>query len=267
MAQFVDRIERGMLRKLDAKRRVEDEKYNAVKATIPEAAFNLELVDLPFSTRLYDLLLNEGYKTAGDLMLQMALESDEILKISGVGPRALDEIKSIISTLEFPEPIVEEISEESEINILEEPTEDQGEIAEIEVLEDSLPETTQEEEFFEEQLPESDLTSQVETTLENDVDEIVAGELLEAVQTEPEEQEESLEDLFKLRPETFGDQLEEFVGDIEEDEDEESSPKKGKKAKKKKRRNVEMEYDPDLDIMVVKRKRKRTGDWDDNWEL
>ena len=267
MAQFVDRIERGMLRKLDAKRRIEDEKYNTVKATIPEAAFELELVDLPFSAKLYELLVDAGYKTAGDLMLQMTLDSDEILRISGVGPRALDEIKSILSTLEFPEPIVEEISEEVESEISEEPITVHGEVAEIEAAVDSSLEATQEEEIVENQISTLDLSSQVETSLEEDAKEIVTDVLQEAVIAEPEEQEESLEDLFKLRPETFGDQLVEFESDIEEDEEDDSVPKKGKKAKKKKRKNVEMEYDPDLDIMVVKRKRKRTGDWDDSWEL
>ena len=267
MAQFVDRIERGMLRKLDAKRRVEDEKYNAVKETIPAAAFELELVDLPFSAKLYDLLIDSGYRTAGELMIQMALDSDEILRISGVGPRAMDEIKSILTTLEFPEAVEVEFFEETETGLQETPEVDQTEEIVTDAVTDSILEEAVVGETIDEQAVELEVGFAQEPVIDEQVEEMPAEPAQELVAEETEELEESLEDLFKLRPETFGDQLDEFESDIEEDEDEDSVPKKGKKAKKKKRRNVEMEYDPDLDVMVVKRKRKRTSDWDESWNL
>jgi N utilization substance protein A len=78
-----------------------------------------------------------------------------------------------------------------------------------------------------------------------------------------EDEEKSLDSLFKLRPEVFT----EAVSSDEEDDDE-LGPKKGAKAKKKKRKFTEMEYDPDRDVMVVKKKRKRgTGEWEDTWDL
>jgi len=100
------------------------------------------------------------------------------------------------------------------------------------------------------------------------------GEVLELFEpTEPvtvegssplaiEDEEKSLDSLFKLRPEVFT----EAVSSDEEDDDE-LGPKKGAKAKKKKRKFTEMEYDPDRDVMVVKKKKKRgAGDWE-NWDF
>ncbi len=99
------------------------------------------------------------------------------------------------------------------------------------------------------------------------------GEVLEVIEpTEPvtaegssplaiEDEEKSLDFLFKLRPEAFT----EVVSSDEEDD--ELGPKKGAKAKKKKRKFTEMEYDPDRDVMVVKKKKKHgTGDWE-NWDF
>jgi transcription termination/antitermination protein NusA len=266
MAQFVDRVERGMLRQLDAERRAEDERYQEVRKTIPDPAFELELVDLPLSTKLYDLLVDAGYKTAGDLMLQLAIDSDLILGISGVGPRAMDEIKSILTTLEFPEKAEGEILAETAVEASEEIITDQLVVEDHEAVTDIPVETLEEAGIKAEVEDELELETMVEVdSIPANLEEISPVEpVIEA--EEPEEQVESLEELFKLRPETFGEQLEEFESEIEEDEESEVS-KKGKKGKKKKRKNVEMEYDPDLDIMVVKRKRKRTGDWDDNWDL
>lgn len=268
LAQFIDRIERGMLRRLDEEKRAEDEMFKEVRATIPDAAFEFELVDLPFSTKLYDLLIDAGYKTAGDVMLQMAIDSDQILAISGVGPRAMDEIKSILSTLEFPELIVEDAAEEEVLEGAESPATvvDEAQEAEVEtaLMAEELAEPVEAETIE----PETELEGVTDTEAEGTVelvDEIPQGELA-VEEEEKEEQVESLEELFILRPETFTERFDDYEGEAEEEEDADV-PKKGKRAKKKKRRNVEMEYDPDLDIMVVKRKRKRSGEWDDEWDL
>ena len=73
--------------------------------------------------------------------------------------------------------------------------------------------------------------------------------------------EESLDELFTLKPEAFS------IDEVEEEEDDEEGfdRKTRKKKKAKKRRAQEMEYDPDRDVMLVKRKRKHGLDWEDDW--
>jgi transcription termination/antitermination protein NusA len=264
LAQFVDRVERGIIRRRESERREEDTRYKELKATIPETVFEIPLVDLPLSDKLFDLLSEAGYDSAGSLLLQIKLDPDEILKINGVGPRAMDEIKSILSTLEFPE---QQISGES-VESLEQPElaaetapigeierEEIGEELEVSTIEElSIPEgeplATNMGAFESPDQPVEEIEVELETQLE------------ETGEEEPVE----LEDLFALRPEKFD--TSSFEVDEESDEEDALLPKKGKKAKKKKkRRNVEMEYDPDLDIMVVKRKRKGESEWEDEWEI
>jgi N utilization substance protein A len=253
LSQFVDRVERGIIRRREFERREEDARYKEIKNTIPEAAFNIQLVDLPLSDKLYDVLSEAGYDSAGSVMLQFKLDVDEILKINGVGPRAIDELRSILSTLEFQEPELPGVPEEAL----------PPEAAESIVI----PEEVAPEQFEEEaEIPVEEIPEPETETLPADLTDVEPEEAVTIAVGEPEAEPVELEDLFTLRPEKFDSTY--FDEEYEEEEDEEAlTPKKGKKAKKKKkRRNVEMEYDPDLDIMVVKRKRKGVGEWDENWD-
>lgn len=249
LSQFVDRVERGILRQRGVERMVEEARYNEVRATIPDAAFSLSLEDLPFSTRVYDALTEAGYDSAGSVMLQMQLDSDAILALVGLGPKSMAEIKSILSTLELPQ---EQILEEPEPVI-------ETSIGEIEPLLEEV-ETQLEEplEVEEGELASIDEQPEIMTAMEEVALEEVEGEVEEEVETEPLlEEVPDLEDMFTLKPD-------EFIPPDEEEED--GLPKKGKKAKKKKK-YVEMEYDPDRDVVVVRRKRKRSGsEWEDGWE-
>ena len=248
LAQFVDRVERGIIRQRESDRRAEDERYKELRSSIPEAAFSMYLEDLPLSTKLYELLFEAGYDTVGSLMLQIKQDPDVILALGGVGPRAMDEIKTILSTIEFPQPAEAE-PVEAETQVVEPQAEAEVEIQPAaEVVE--LP--------VEIESAETELIVEPESMTEG-----AAVETEPVVETETEQEEEpaELDKLFTLRPEIL------IRDDSEDEEDEEGQlDKKGKKGKKKKRKNVEMEYDPDLNIMVVKRKRKNE-DWDENWNL
>jgi N utilization substance protein A len=188
-------------------------------------------------------------------MLQLGLDSDAILALGGIGPKALDEIKSVISSIKFA---VEE----------EMPVEPVPAVQEPEMPEEGIPIAIE---------PALALEAPVEFAPEVDITEVEVepeGEAPEVVEpTEPaiaegssavsiEDEEKSLDSLFKLRPEVFTEAV-----SSDEEEDDELGPKKGAKAKKKKRKFTEMEYDPDRDVMVVKKKKKRgTGDWE-NWDF
>jgi len=256
IAQFVDRVERGIIRRRHIEKSEADERYKIVRGSIPEKAFTKFLEDLPFSVRIYNLLSEAGYDTLGSLMLQLELDSDEILALGGIGPKALDEIKSVIAAIKFA--VEEEVTAET-VQPPEQPEvvdEAIPLVMEPQVVIESLVEVASGEEV----IPvESEPSVEVQEVSEPDEPVIAVTAAAETV----EDEEKSLDSLFKLRPEVFT----EVVSEDEEEEDE-LGAKKGQKAKKKKRKFTEVEFDPDRGVMVVKKKRKRgTGDWEDNWNL
>jgi len=256
IAQFVDRVERGIIRRRHIEKSEADERYKIVRGSIPEKAFTIFLEDLPFSVRIYNLLSEAGYDTLGSLMLQLELDSDEILALGGIGPKALDEIKSVIAAIKFA--VEEEVTAETvqppeQPEVVEEAI---PVVMEPQVVIESLVEVAPGEEVVAVESEPSVEVQEVSEPIEPVIAVTAAAETVE-------DEEKSLDSLFKLRPEVFT----EVVSEDEEEEDE-LGAKKGKKAKKKKRKFTEVEYDPDRGVMVVKKKRKRgTGDWEDNWNL
>jgi N utilization substance protein A len=250
LLQFVDRVERGVLRKRQAVKLEENEQYQAIRSKIPEQAFSIYLEDLPLSVRTFSALSEAGYDSLGGLMLQIELDSDAILRLGGIGPKALEEIKTVIATMQFEGTVVEPEGEAEAASVIE---------SEVEPKEAAVPETSDAIVLEPAEIPEA-----VEGVAEGlPVEE---GAALVEVAVEPStvetEAEENLDQLFKVSSEML------ISRELDEDEDDEDSSKKDKKGKKKKRKHIEMEYDPDRDIMIVKHPRKRgEGDWDDDWKI
>jgi hypothetical protein len=261
MSQFVDRVERGLIHRRTAEKLAEEQRRKETRATIPEAAFTMSLDELTLTDRIYDLLCSSGYETIGDLMFQLALDEDAVLGISGIGPKAMDEIKEKIASISFPTPQPEEIP----VEVVEQ-LEPEIEAA----IEISLP-VTEELEALEhaEELEESAVSqlSPIEeiTTINEEVSvtpELIGEENVPVVSGEGVEATEKpidFNEIFTLRPETL------VIEEADEEEKEEDLDQDGKKKKKKKKKFVEVVYDPDRDITLVKRKRKRGGDWEDDW--
>jgi len=283
LTQFVDRVERGLIRQLEEEVRIEMERELEVRATIPVGAFDIPLEKFEVSDRVYAIVSETGLSTVGDLILQMRLDPDSIWRLSGIGPKAMQQleeaIENIVARLKEEEEAadaerlaaealqaesVAEIEKEpSEIpeapKELEEPLVTAGEIPKLE-------ETTVEveEEGHEEEIQPEVETAQldVEAVAEEGTAEPEIAEEAEPVETveelEVEEEPSSLDEIFALRPEVL-----EFEQNGDEDEEEDSEQKK---AKKKKKKYVEVEYDPDRDAIVAKKKRKRGDlDWDGEW--
>jgi len=264
LSQFVDRIERGIIDLHQTERTAELERLAAARETIPGPAFEMPLEELNFTERITRLLSEAGLKTVGDLMLQMNLDSDVILSLNGIGPKAMENIENTLAEVTFPEPEieVEEIEAEEvegelqpEAEVVEEAVEEEAERGEVkdEVAEVDLVTDTPQAEELEEAEPS---------------DEVVAGEDQaeqdEGIEEGEEELPESLEEIFALEPEAFDVDL--SAVDFEE-EGEEEETESDKKKKEKKKKYVEMEYDPDEDVVIVKRKRKRDDeDWGKDWE-
>jgi N utilization substance protein A len=287
LAQFVDRVERGVIEHRHEKKRIEKERREAALGAVPEEAFEMQLEELELSTRVHSLLEEAGYDTVGDLMVQMHMDSDAITDLSGVGPKSMEEIETTLAEVSFPQ-VEEEAAAEVQEQVAPEMVTPQveeaepvAEIASIEVqAEAQVPaEEVSVEEPAAEEVPEEEVeeveaaeveAAEVEALREEPVAAVQGEVPAEEVEQAPEEEEQPspLDELFDFKPEDF----EKFIPDEEEfeeeeEEEEEGSGKSKKKKKKKKKKYVELEYDPEQDVVIVKRKRKRGGgDWDDDWE-
>jgi len=254
LSKFVDRIEQGIVGIQQAERSAELEIIAQAKEKIPAAAFEMPLEELNFTERITNLLVEAGNKTVGDMILQMELDSDAILSLNGIGPKAMETFENSLAEVTFPEPVVEE--PETEVEVVEEPA------AEAEVVEGEEP--VEEAEAVEEQ----DETPQVEEpdSAKPELEAEAVGEEKEtAEEPEPEaETDASFEEILDLEPDAFDIELaeSEFTEEGEEEED------ARKKKKEKKKKFVEMEYDPDQDVVIVKRKHKRDEeDWEKDWDF
>ncbi len=278
LTQFVDRVERGLIRQRQADKLAEEERLRIAQADIPASAFEIPLEDFEVSDRVYAVISEAGYQSVGDLMLQMRINPDAILRLSGMGPKAMKELETALEKYSLPvpeeEPLVIEVAPlepvaglttaemEAPVDEAIEPVIAAGAEAEpiatvegqVEVLPESIEPLAEPVSAVEAEAVVEKVESEAQLAETAEVTPSVEGE--QPVEEEPG----SLDELFALRPEVL-----EFIST---DDDEEEDETDGKKKKKKKKKYVEMEYDPDKDVMVVKKKRKRGGlDFDDNWDL
>jgi N utilization substance protein A len=260
--QFVDRIERSVIEMRQKERREAAEERKAVVDAIPEEAFEAPIEELEISQRICTLLREAGIETIGDLMAQMQIDSDRILALQGIGPKAMEDIQAALANVSFAAPVapveVETVAEtpaeaeavEAEA-AAEMDTEAVQEAAEVVEAKAVVPEVETEEAVEEGVATEEVIgeEEEVETAEEEPLIEVDEAEIADR----------SLDELFELKPEIF-----EIEIDSESEEDDEYADRKGlpKRKKKKKKKFVEMEYDPDKDVIIVKKKRKRG---DDEW--
>ena len=260
MSQFVDRVERGLIHRRTVEKLADELHRKETRASIQEAAFAMNLEELALSGRIHDLLRASGYETIGDLMFQLAFDEDAVLGISGIGPKAMDEIKEKLASISFPTPQPEEVQEivvEQVEPVVEAPVEISlpgAQESEVIVRVEELAEAVEIQ-----QTP----VDETKTTLESiSVEPELVGEgqvpVASVEGVEETEKPVDFNEIFTLRPEAL------IIEGTDEDEDEDDLDKKGKK-KKKKKKFVEVVYDPDRDITLVKRKRKKGGSWEDDW--
>jgi N utilization substance protein A len=256
LTQFVDRVEKGVIRQRQDEGRVEDERVLEARASVPPAAFEIPLEKFEISDRVYAVISETGLQTVGDLLLQMKIDPDSIWKLSGMGPKAMQELQSALDQLvaQLPsaeaeaQPVeAEAVVEGEEAVAIEEPVEEAPVQAEAAI------EAPAEAAVEEPAAPEAEPAA-IEGAV---VEEPVAVEMAAAPEgaVETEEEAGTFDQLFALRPEILT---------YESGEEEESEEEGDKKKKKKKKKFVEMEFDPERNAMVVKKKRKRgTGEWDE----
>ncbi len=270
LSRFVNRTERMVIEQREAEKQAERERLEAIRASIPKIAFETPLDELGISVRHVILLSGEGYPTVGDLLYQMAIDSDAILAINGMGPKAMADldaaIEKFLASIEeaaAEEAAEEEIPEAAAEMVVDAAGETEETAAPVQAAEAISEGTLQEAVAGEAGEPPAEDETQAEAE--------ETGESVEEAGEQPAT-EEAEDDAGSTTPQkdwfTLESALDVSVTNVDEGEEEQE----GKKKKKRKKRYVEMEYDPDRDVTVIKRKRKRASkdewleDWDEDWD-
>jgi len=229
MTSFVDLVQGEIESRRDARRQADIEKIAEVRASLPETSFEVELTDVDLSTRVLNLLIEAGYKTAGQVLEKLGMDEDAILGLQGIGPKAITEIAETLNSYSYPEPVVE----------IEEITDEEAAAEEVE----EAPEVVLEIE----EAVEEEVTTEVEAPVIEEEAEAEVGV----------EVEEVVADAFEELTEKFGESIE--IPELSEEEFKKDSEESKQRRKEKSR---VIEYDPDLDEVVVRRRRKRDdGEW------
>ena len=236
MARFVDRVEkRG-----EADRKQEDAaaqaELKALRASIDPRAFEMPILDVPLKEHILAILQEAGMENFGDLMLQVKRDPDKVLSLNGIGPKAMEEIQTLVQTYQFPalETVPEPAAEEAPAH--EEP-------ATAAVVEGGAEAVVSE---VEAEAVEAPAVETVETP---------------AIVEEPAAEEKSFEELFKLESLHREEKARELVSEDEDSADQ----KQDKKGKGKKKKGYTVEYDPDKEEEIVRYKHKKDGDWTEDW--
>ena len=279
MTKFVDRVEKRAAAKRQPEKKVEATPgQEELRKHVAAEAFDLSVLDSSLPEHVSYTLQENGYTSVGDLVLQMKINADEILKLQGIGPRAVEEITRLVDeswTEEVGEAqVAEALAEEPVPSAPENPTQAQqidevpggfeelatADLESMADAEDLRVVPTDEMEQMEGKTEPAAKIFGADTISQDTME--AAVPVAEPGEPQPEETEEeeepSFDELFTMRPEVTED-----VTAVDEEEDQ-SGDKSKKKGKRKGRKHVEIEYDPEQDLTIIRKKHKRGGD--DWWE-
>ncbi|MBI3362596.1 MAG: hypothetical protein HY023_15960 [Chloroflexi bacterium] len=188
----------------------------------------MPLAEAGLPERVLAVLTEADFENAGQVLEKLALDEDRILRLEGMGPKVLEEIKEKLSSLAVVEP--------------------EAPVA-VEAETQPVPEAAAEVEA-----PAVEIESASEAVAEP-----VAEAPAELAPAAPAPEGEAGPDVGMKDIEAYLD-----VAAADEEEEDLPGDKKKKKGKGKGKR-VEMVFDEDLGVMVAKRKRKlgRTSVWDE----
>jgi N utilization substance protein A len=251
LGQFVDRVERRTLQiREEAVRAESGLAVAAIPAgahpDVPTAAFGMPLDQIGLKEHVFNILVEAGYDNLGALMVALKVDADKVLKLPGIGPKAMQNIEESLATVTFPEP---------EPTPPAEPEPVPAELATTASL--GQAQATDAPAAEAEPVPAAVALVPAEAA---PVAEAVVAEKPALPKKEPkkhgEEPEDdvhkdgvSLDELFSMKPEIFQ------AGAATEEES--ADKKKGKKTKKK---SVELEFDEERGEVVARKKHKRGDD-------
>ena len=167
LTKFMDRVESRTIAVQEEANKAEQERIDVARSEVPAAAFDVMLVDAPLKEHVFNILFEAEYESIGDLMLAMKLDADKVLGLAGIGPKAIENIATVLAELTFPEDdvveeeiVADETDEEAEV-VVEEGAEESEQVeAESESAdEDDADEAQTMDEIFaiqEDMIPSSD---------------------------------------------------------------------------------------------------------------
>ncbi len=242
LSRFVDRVEKRISRRVEVEKVSHDQVAKA-KQLLPALAFEINILDSGLPEHVAYILQEAGFGTLGEMAVQMKTMPDRILRLNGIGPRAMQEIQKMMESLDEQMAAAQAAAPAEAIEQML-PVEIAPPAAEPEMAEIQPPAEMIEQAALELAAAATQSEEAVETQIES-----------EAVA----EEEVPFEQIFDLRIGT----VEETT--FEEEETEDSSTQKDKKKGKKKKKHTQIEYDPDRDTMIIRKKHRRDGGgWE--WE-
>ncbi len=264
-----------------AQRRVEAEREKAkeeAQARVPRGAYKVPISGLDLSEKVQSHLLTNGLENAGQVMERMALGDEALLMLTGVGVKALKEIKQAVEASGLDLLDYGELEQEEE----ELAAELEGVGEEPEALEEISEEPEPEAELVEADVEkpgavEAEEIEPAEATAEEPVaEEALGAEEAPAAEEEPAAEEPTEEE---EEPEpAFAEGMDalDFVGDLDEvvyEDDEEvaleelgETPGSRKKRGKRGRRRTVVYDEASGETIVVRRHRRNQDAWDEYGE-
>jgi N utilization substance protein A len=242
--------------------------FEAARARIPARAYEIPLAEMGLSTRVLAHLERAELATVGEVMERLAQGDEGLLRLDGVGPKSLAEVKRCIeelalSEVEEPAPTEEEVVTEAEAEAAAEaevalPAEPVPE-APVKVAEEVTPEAAREPQVPEvvEEAPVEEIKAAEEAPVAIAEEAAVTPEVVaEPVEEAPGEERVAEEAPVVVRaPELF----------FEEEEEEELEAKLEEDRKRERRLRRELIYDEDSGMVIAHRRRKRGGE-PDEWD-
>jgi N utilization substance protein A len=165
MTKFVDRVERRAVKRQQPVIAVEDSRVKEVLQDIPVEKLDVNILDSGLPEHVTYLLQEASILTVRDLAYTFRTSPDSILKLQGIGPRAMQEIQNLMNSLST-------------------------------IAEEKAPEIVEPEAVV------STAEPVAETTIAVVTDGTVVAPVETQVQAEPEE-EVSFDQLFAMKSETF----------------------------------------------------------------
>lgn len=259
--KFIERVEtRTFIRsKLDEE--AEKRKMEALHAQIPPSFFDTTILDSSLPEHVNYILQEAGLITVSELVIKMIQAPDDILRLNGIGPKAMSSIQELMESL--PQTLASELSAAVAVETETETKTEQPATA-LEVADSSVVNTEGEVEIVDLEEPVLEKVKveaefdQLEDVSEEDIEESPDVEGKDESAPAPEE-ELSFDELFALQP-TITE-----IPFVEEEEEDLSDDKKSQKKKdKKKKRQVKVEYDEEEDVLIYRKIHKRNDgiDWE-----
>jgi hypothetical protein len=246
MGQFAELIERRLLAAREDARRQRREEINAVKSTLPEAAFNIPLDYLDVADEIIQALTPLG--SVGDVMLYFLVDENRVNRLlEGLEGDIVTQLEVALDTLMIPENL------EAAVATLE--AEAAAEDPEVDDTEDEEVVAEAEPEEIQEVIAED----QPEPVLDVFGDEPVSEEPEPEIVSEPRTREKRA-----VMPED--DEGEYFEPDEELELDLLGGGKSQQKKKLERQQRRQLVFDEEAGRTVVKRRRKggrKRGEWDE----